>query len=427
MMQKKESDNAQKLFSKASEISASIKGDMEARDEQIAQASKDLGLACERNMLGSAVESELVSAEKTIKTLEASILSAEKWERRKSELDRQIPRQAEKIEILTAAVAESTKAIAALQAEANSLASQKGSLSSRLAFSSRNEAETHIKLIERKRLEIQTSMEKAKDALERLRARCTEYNVKISTLTGQLENAVEVDFEEISRAKRELTEKKNALTARILAIHTKLARTQEAYNNIQLRLKDLSSVEKRWALIKSLSDTANGNIRGKQSIMLETYIQMSYFERIIRRANIRLMVMSSGQYELKRSAEGERLNSQSGLDLNVIDHYNASERSVKTLSGGESFMASLSLALGLSDEIQSSSGGIRLGTMFVDEGFGSLDEDTLAQAMKVLGSLAESNLLIGVVSHVSELKERIDKQIVVRKDKSGGSRAEIVL
>lgn len=175
-----------------------------------------------------------------------------------------------------------------------------------------------------------------------------------------------------------------------------------------------------------MSDTANGQLAGKDKIMLETFVQASYFDRILRRANIRLMVMSSGQYELKRAADASNQRSQSGLELNVIDHYNASERSVKSLSGGESFMASLSLALGLSDEIQSSSGGIRLDTMFVDEGFGSLDEETLSQALKVLISLAESNLLVGIISHVSELKERIDKQIVVKKEKNGGSRAEII-
>jgi len=136
--------------------------------------------------------------------------------------------------------------------------------------------------------------------------------------------------------------------------------------------------------------------------------------------------MSSGQYELVRASVASNQKSQSGLELNVIDHYNSSERSVKTLSGGESFMASLSLALGLSDEIQSMSGGIQLDTMFVDEGFGSLDEETLFQAMKVLNGLAESNLLVGIISHVSELNERIDKQIIVKKDKSGGSYVEIV-
>ena len=159
---------------------------------------------------------------------------------------------------------------------------------------------------------------------------------------------------------------------------------------------------------------------------METYIQMTFFDRIIARANTRFMVMSGGQYELKRRREAENKQSQSGLDLNVIDHYNGTERSVKTLSGGESFKASLSLALGLSDEIQASSGGVRLDTMFVDEGFGSLDEESLDQAMKALSGLAEGDRLVGIISHVAELKNRIDKQIVVTKEQSGGSRAVIV-
>ena len=174
-------------------------------------------------------------------------------------------------------------------------------------------------------------------------------------------------------------------------------------------------------MVKTLSNTANGNITGKEKIMLETYIQMTYFDRIIARANTRLMVMSGGQYELKRRVEAENFRSQSGLDLDVVDHYNGTERSVKTLSGGESFKASLALALGLSDEIQSSAGGVKLDTMFVDEGFGSLDEESLDQAMKALASLADGR------RHVAELKNRIDRQIVVTKDRTGGSRAEIIV
>ena len=138
------------------------------------------------------------------------------------------------------------------------------------------------------------------------------------------------------------------------------------------------------------------------------------------------MVMPGGQYELKRRKEAENNRSQSGLDLDVIDHYNGTERSVKTLSGGESFKASLSLALGLSDEIQASAGGVKLNTMFVDEGFGPLDEESLDQAMKALSSLADGNRLVGIISHVADLKNRIDKQIVVTKEKSGGSKAQII-
>ena len=164
----------------------------------------------------------------------------------------------------------------------------------------------------------------------------------------------------------------------------------------------------------------------EQKIMLETYVQMAYFERILQRANVRFMVMSEGQYELARSVVAGNNRSQSGLELDVIDHYNGTRRSVKTLSGGESFKASLSLALGLSDEVQSRAGGIRLDTMFVDEGFGSLDEESLEQAIKALAGLTEGNKLVGIISHVGELKERIDRQIIVTKEKAGGSRAEII-
>ena len=133
------------------------------------------------------------------------------------------------------------------------------------------------------------------------------------------------------------------------------------------------------------------------------------------------------EMQLKRRRVAENNRAQSGLELDVVDHNNGTERSVKTLSGGESFKASLSLALGLSDEIQSSAGGIRLDTMFVDEGFGSLDEESLQQAMRALSGLTENNRLVGIISHVAELKEKIDRQIVVTKEKSGGSRVEIVV
>ena len=148
--------------------------------------------------------------------------------------------------------------------------------------------------------------------------------------------------------------------------------------------------------------------------MLETYVQMTYFDRIIARANTRFMMMSGGQYELKRQEEGDH-KIKAGLELDVIDHYNGTVRSVRTLSGGESFQASLSLALGLSDEIQSNAGGIRLDTMFVDEGFGSLDEEALGHAMKALEGLAEGERMVGIISHVAELKDRIDRKIIVSK------------
>ena len=170
--------------------------------------------------------------------------------------------------------------------------------------------------------------------------------------------------------------------------------------------------------MKSLYDTASGNVSGKNKINLEAYIQMSYFDRIIQRANLRFLKMSDDQYELGRVTDSSDRRSQIGLDLCVVDHYNGSRRDVKSLSGGESFMASLSLALGLSDEVQASAGGIQIDTMFVDEGFGSLDEESLNQAVKALEGLAGGNCMVGIISHVPELKERIEKKIVVTKNRS---------
>ncbi len=176
--------------------------------------------------------------------------------------------------------------------------------------------------------------------------------------------------------------------------------------------------------MKPLSETANGGL--KDHISLETYVQMTYFDRILCArqcapdADVRREVRS--QAARGRSEEWR----QNGLDLDVIDHYNGSERSVKSLSGGETFLASLSLALGLSEEIQSSAGGVQMDTLFVDEGFGSLDEETLRQAMRALREISEGDRLIGIISHVSELRREIDRQIVVKRSKDGASRAEII-
>lgn len=208
-------------------------------------------------------------------------------------------------------------------------------------------------------------------------------------------------------------------------VFARISNNEMMYDRIRKANTQLVTKEKRYGMLKALNDTANGRQNEKGKIMLETYVQMTYFERILHKANLRLEGMTDGQYTLIRKKEAENNRSQSGLDLEVIDHYNGTERSVKTLSGGEAFKASLALALGMADEIQESSGGVRLDTMFVDEGFGSLDEESLNQALQVLMSLGEGNRLVGIISHVGEMKNRIDRQIIVKKEREGGSRAFI--
>ena len=224
---------------------------------------------------------------------------------------------------------------------------------------------------------------------------------------------------------KRLQMRRAALSQQSNVIAARQSGNEAVRENFSAQSKALETAEHRYQWLQSLNETANGSISGKEKIMLETYIQMTFFDRILNRANLRLMVMSGGQYELKRRREAADVRSQSGLDLNVIDHYNGSERSANTLSGGEAFLASLALALGLSDEVQASAGGIRLDTLFVDEGFGSLSENSLELAMQALAGLSDGNRLVGIISHVAELKERIDRQIIVRKDRSSGSRVEI--
>ena len=249
---------------------------------------------------------------------------------------------------------------------------------------------------------------------------------EINTLILKVADWKEEKITQYQDRGREKNKKKQELIRKKDLIAGSLAKNKFALEKIRECDCRLQKKEEDYGWMKALNDTANGRQNEKGKIMLETYVQMAYFERILERANIRLEAMTGGHYTFIRKKDTFDHRSQSGLDIEVIDHYNGSVRHVKTLSGGESFMASLSLALGLSDEVTKTAGGVRIETMFVDEGFGSLDEESLAQAMKVLGSLSQGNRLVGIISHVDELKQKIEKQIRVTKTKTGFSKAEVV-
>ena len=179
------------------------------------------------------------------------------------------------------------------------------------------------------------------------------------------------------------------------------------------------AVVEEHARIDTLYRMTSGNVSGSR-MDLETFVQRYYLERILYAANRRFQEMSAGQfelrmYDLKKAGEGKNR----GLDLMVYSTVTGKEREVRTLSGGESFMAALSLALGMADQIQQSSAAINLDMMFIDEGFGSLDEHSRNQAVRVLQEMAEGSRLIGIISHVSELKQEIEDQLIVTKDENG--------
>lgn len=248
-----------------------------------------------------------------------------------------------------------------------------------------------------------------------------ELDGKLKQLKKQIDSYEEADEQAENEKYQKLAESKRILMEKKQNLHSGIDKNKSLLESMKDRLGKLTLLEKRYSMMKTLDDTANGKIAGKDKITLEAYIQTTYFDKIIARANTRLKIMSEGQYSLKRRSQAYDKSGKTGLELDVMDHSNGSVRNVKTLSGGESFMASLSLALGLSEEIQSSAGGIKLDTMFVDEGFGSLDENSLKQAMKALSDLADGEKLVGIISHVTELKERIEKQIVVKREPTGSS------
>lgn len=298
-------------------------------------------------------------------------------------------------------------------------------LQKKLHFESKNAANKYCNELEKEYNEYLMSLNEAEEAYAKSKEKLNEIDGQVIQLREQLSDMPKMDIEKQKAEAEELMFEKSKLAEMSKSLHTRLENNRSVCANVKKRTGELERLEKRLSQIGALSDTANGNMSGTGKVMLETYVQMTYFDRIIARANTRLMMMSDGQYELKRREEPANNRSQSGLELDVIDHYSGFERSVKTLSGGESFKASLSLALGLSDEIQSSAGGIRLDTMFVDEGFGTLDDESLKQAVRALSELTEGNRLVGIISHVAELKNKIDKQIIVTKTRSGGSKAEI--
>ena len=318
------------------------------------------------------------------------------------------------------------QAIARAEQDTQHLARQKQELADGLRYPDQAAARGAAQQTKDTIQDLDRRTEQAEQAYQACKSQADALEGTIAALAGQLEHAPEIDMETIQAELEACNARRRALEDGQTARAARLDRNQDALRALETHGAALAEAEQKWGWVKSLADTAGGQLVGREKIMLETYVQMTYFDRILARANTRLMVMSRGQYELKRRAQAENNRRQSGLELDVVDHYNGSVRSVKTLSGGESFQAALSLALGLSDEVQSAAGGVQLDVMFVDEGFGSLDEEALEQAVRALSDLSGGNRLIGIISHVEALARRIDRQIVVTKHGTAGSDAVIV-
>ena len=418
---KAEYDRAQDKTKKASNEAQKLKGTVGTTEEILAKELDSLipGISLADGAKAAEEQENFLAVQ--IEGLNVQIVALTKKMARREELDVLLPKK----ELLLCAAEETitvkTAEIASLTAKAESSEAQIHALRNKLAFPDKAAAEAEISVLRAESDKLRQNLQTAETAHNQCKENLAGVRGTIEQLHKQLEGGVDIDTVQLRTKKDEYAAQKTVVMAKQKIVHTRISANETALQGVSAKAAEVERLDK-----KALSDTANGSVSGKDRVMLETYIQTTYFERILARANIRLQKMSGGQYDLKRREEADNKKSQSGLELDIIDHINTTERSVNTLSGGEAFLASLALALGLSDEVQMST-GIHLDTLFVDEGFGSLDSEALSKAYNTLAGLTEGNRLVGIISHVAELKEKIDKQIVVKKEKTGESRAEICI
>lgn len=341
-------------------------------------------------------------------------------------LDKEIPKIQEKQKSLSYEISTLNTQKASDEAFISENTKRVTSIKSELDFESADLAKDKLKEYTSLSSDIKNTIEKSKNDFDDIKSKYDTQKGTKASLENALKEFKEIDLASLNEKSLKLNEYKKDVDKTAKSLYSRIESNKLLVDNISEKRDILKGYDDKYVWLKALSETANGDISGKEKITLETFVQMTYFDSIIRKANIRLLTMSDGQYELVRRSDAETLKKNEGLALDVIDHFNASTRSVSTLSGGESFMASLCLALGLSDEIQSSNGGIKLDTMFVDEGFGSLDGEALDRALSALTSLSQGNRLVGIISHVDALCDRIDNKIVITKDRTTGSNAQII-
>ena len=295
------------------------------------------------------------------------------------------------------------------------------SIASRLSYQSLEEAQNQANVFKTTAQKIDDTINRAKKLTELADNKNSELLGKQNTLQKQLNELPKIDREEQLKKQQELKTLRQTLTnVRDTA--------QSSFTNNTTCLKKFETMQTESQqliiennAIRELSDVACGNLRGSSRINFETYLQTMHFDRVLVAANKRLNIMTNGRYKLIRRTTASNKVSKTGLDLDVYDYNTGRSRDAGSLSGGESFKASLALALGLSDIVQMNAGGIELDTMFIDEGFGSLDQESLTLAIHTLTELSGNGKLIGIISHVEELKNSIDNKIVVSSGPNGST------
>lgn len=416
--------DAQLKATEASQKANEMRGNCEAQKRILQETLLEIFPNYSPENESKLLEDKMLELQNAANSLNNTLADLNQRIARKEKVAKDIVVETQNVEKYQNALTDFSQKLTIAQTELSGLQAQLEELKQKMKFASKNEVQQEIEeatqRVERHEKVLKDNTEK----FQEIETRIAKNEGVVNALSQQIIPDLSLDIEQeklkleqAKNAKIEKQEQKEKVSAR-------LQNNSAVLQNVDKKRAEAQAAEAKLTWLQTLSNTANGKLQGRDKISLETFVQMTYFEKIIRHANKRLEQMSGGQYRLVR-ARTEGGNAQVGLDLNVHDTYSGKERSVKTLSGGESFMAALSLALGLSDEIQVSAGGVQIDTTFVDEGFGSLDDEALQLALRTLQSLAQNNHLIGIISHVNALKN-IEKKIVVTKTATQGSVAKIL-
>ena len=409
-----------------------LKKIVEVQSNECLQLSRDIAsisarIKVAKETLDSIVVSDIDEINSNIKSLNALLLADKKNNDKYQDALNKLPLLKENGDKLNGLINDNSHMLVKLISDKDNVGVYYQDIKSKLSYDCLDSANKMLNKLKEQKKQILDNIRSLQEKIIGIDNSISASKAIISTLQSKLADSKVFDIDKLNASKNELNKLKSELNNDIKNTYSILDKNIKILNNIKPIYLDINDNEDKLQLISKINDTINGR-SGKESgkIKLETYVQMKFLDEILIKCNLRLMAMTNDQYSLCRHKEADNRQSQTGLDIDVIDHYNNSIRPVSSLSGGESFKASMALALGLSDEIQASS-KIKLETLFIDEGFGTLDDESLEAMMNILADLSNSNKLIGIISHVEQLKQRIDKQIVVSKDSHGNSKVKMVI
>ena len=409
-----------------------LKKIVEVQSNECLQLSRDIAsisakIKMAKETLDSIVVSDIDEINSNIKSLNTLLLADKKNNDKYQDALNKLPLLKENGDKLNGLINDNSHMLVKLISDKDNVGVYYQDIKSKLSYDCLDSANKMLNKLKEQKKQILDNIRSLQEKIIGIDNSISASKAIISTLQSKLADSKVFDIDKLNASKNELNKLKSELNNEIKNTYSILDKNIKILNNIKPIYLDINANEDKLQLISKINDTINGR-SGKESgkIKLETYVQMKFLDEILIKCNLRLMAMTNDQYSLCRHKEADNRQSQTGLDIDVIDHYNNSIRPVSSLSGGESFKASMALALGLSDEIQASS-KIKLETLFIDEGFGTLDDESLEAMMNILADLSNSNKLIGIISHVEQLKQRIDKQIVVSKDSHGNSKVKMVI